>query len=184
MLRRLLSAAAVTLLLPAAAFALVPDAILVQIPDGNGVLRSTEDAGTLESGDFTCSWSFSDGAAVVDCAGSFTSLNYSSPSVVFSWLDLAVPLPVHGTVTSVGSGEFSYAGAYLDPDLNWVTPLLALGHVGGLEFGQEFGATEEVRFEFALDSFGVVYDLHIALEWGPGVPETGATWGGVRALYR
>lgn len=172
------------LLLGGAAQAQTPDEVLVQIPDGAGVLQSTALTGSLTSADFSCTWSVDGDSAVFDCDGPFTSTTFQYPRILITWGVTTAPLPLYFSVTSPGAGALSFAGEYFDPSLGWLVSYYEEARVGDWEFGQQFPVCDGIRLEFGLDSPSTGYDLNIAIQWGPDVAGEPDNWSGVKALYR
>lgn len=167
-----------------AASAQTPEAVEIRIPGGNSFLQSTDLTGTLTSADFTCTWSVGNGTAVFDWDGPFVSLNYYYPHLTLQWGELTEPLPLHFAVTNPGDGALSFAGGYLDPSLGWVYPYYQETVAGDWQFGQQFPVSDGIELEFNLDTPSTPYDLHLSMQWGPGVPSETVSWDAVKALYR
>lgn len=183
MLRLMMGTMMLACLPAGGAVAQTPDVVQVVVPDGGSSLQSTDLSGSLTDGQFTCTWTVGSNSAVFNFTEAFHSTIYVHPMIRLNWLDVSAPLPMHVAVTSSGPGVYAFVGEYTDPQVGWISiyePVLS----GDWEFGQEWGVCDEVQLEFALDSMDVVYDLQIAIEWGPGVAVEPATWGTIKAIYR
>lgn len=166
------------------AAAQMPDVIEIVAPDGGSTLYSSDATGTLTGTDFVCSWTIQDGSAVFDYAGYYTSNIYDSPWFRIDWTAVTDPMPLHVDLTSTGSGTWSAASGYSDSQTGEQTAFYEPERTGDWELGLEYPACDLVLIEFVLDDPSVVYDVRIAIEWGPDVPAGEFAWDSVKALYR
>ena len=160
----------------------IPGEIYVQVGSlFGGWDSSSERSGALTGVGVTIDW------AVTDYSAEFTFIGNASGSAgdytffFMSWADTGDRLPLSAQITSATPWPYD---VYITMDEN--DSLTESDRTGDWYFGHYLPYLSNFRFGVGLSSgySGGDVNLSVIMEWGPGVPASPSTWGGIKSLYR
>jgi len=160
----------------------VPGEIYVQVGSlFGGWDSSSEWSGTLTGAGVTLDWAITDYDAEFTFIGNAPGNAGDYCYFFMWWADTGVRLPLSAQITSATPWPY-----HVSVSMDGNSSLTELNRTGDWYFGHYFPYMSEFQFGVSLSSewSGGDVDLTVKMEWGPGVPTSPSTWGGIKSLYR